>query len=256
MREVAIISENLAREMWGSAGAALGKRIRQFYGAKGPWREIVGVADDVYDDGVTQRPPETVYWPARLDPKVFMGYQPRRVSVVMRTERAGTTSLLDELRQSIWSVNPNLPLANTSKLDVLYERSMSRTSLTLSLLAIAGAMALLLGVCGIYGVIAYAVAQRRREIGIRMALGAQARQIRALFIRRGMIVVAAGLLLGVSAAAAFTRLMQSVLFGITPLDPMTFIAMPIVLAAAALLATYVPASRASWVDPAETMRAE
>jgi predicted permease len=93
LREVAIISENLAREMWGSAQAALGKRIRQFYGAKDqPWHEIVGVSDDVYDDGVSQRPPETVYWPARLDPKVFMGYQPRRVSVVLRTERADRRS--------------------------------------------------------------------------------------------------------------------------------------------------------------------
>jgi putative ABC transport system permease protein len=257
MREVAMISENLAREMWGSAEAALGKRIRQFYGAKGhPWREIVGVADDVYDDGVSQRPPETVYWPARLDPKVFMGYQPRRVSVVIRTERAGTTSLLQELRQAVWSVNPSLPLANTVTLDLLYERSMSRASLTLSLLAIAGAMALLLGICGIYGVIAYSVAQRRREIGIRMALGAQERQIRTLFIRRGVIVAAAGLLFGLTAASAFTRLMQSVLFGITPLDPVTFTAMPSVLAAAALLATYVPASRATRVDPVETMRAE
>jgi putative ABC transport system permease protein len=257
MREVAIISENLAREMWGSAGAALGKRIRQFYGGKGhPWREIVGVADDMYDDGVIQRPPETVYWPARLDPKIFMGYQPRRVSVVIRTDRAGTTSLLEELRQAVWSVNSNLPLAKSVTLDVLYERSMSRTSLTLWLLAIAGAMALLLGICGIYGVIAYAVVQRRREIGVRMALGAQTNQIRALFIRRGMLVAAAGMLLGVSAAAAFTRLMQSLLFGITPLDPPTFIAMPLILAAAALLATYVPASRASWVDPVETMRAD
>jgi putative ABC transport system permease protein len=257
MREVGIISENLARELWGSADAALGKRIRQFYGGKGhPWREIVGVADDMYDDGVSQRPPETVYWPARLDPKVFQGYQPRRVSIVIRTERAGTASLLEELQQAVWSVNPNLPLANTMTLDLLYERSMSRTSLTLALLSIAGAMALLLGICGIYGVIAYAVAQRVREIGVRMALGAEARQIRALFIRRGMMVAAAGVLIGVSAAAAFTRIMQSLLFGITPLDPVTFIVMPIILAAAALLATYLPATRATWVDPVETMRAD
>jgi ABC-type antimicrobial peptide transport system permease subunit len=105
-------------------------------------------------------------------------------------------------------------------------------------------------------VIAYSVAQRRREIGVRMALGAQAQQIRALFIRRGMTVAAAGLLLGVSAAAAFTRFMQALLFGITPLDPVTFTAMPTILAAAALLATYLPASRATRVDPVETMRAD
>jgi putative ABC transport system permease protein len=256
LREVAIISENLAREMWGSAQAALGRRIRQFYGAKGPWREIVGVSGDVYDDGVHQRAPATVYWPARLDARLFAGYQPRRVSVVIRTDRAGTSSLLEELRQAVWSINPNLPLAHAATLEVLYDRSMSRTSFTLAMLAIAGMMALLLGISGIYGVIAYAVAQRRREIGIRMALGAQARQIRALFLRRGLIVAAVGVLLGLSAAVAFTRLMQSLLFGITPLDPITFTAMPVVLAAAALVATYLPARRALRVDPVETMRAE
>ncbi len=256
LREVAIVSANLARETWGSAEAALGKRIRQFYGAAGPWREIVGVSADVYDDGVHQPPPATVYWPARLDAKVFDGYQPRRVSVAIRTDRVGTRSLLEELRQAVWSVNPSLPLANATTLDVLYERSMSRTLFTLAMLAIAGVMALLLGICGIYSVIAYAVAQRRREIGIRMALGAQRRQLCALFLRQGIVVAAAGVLLGLTAAAAFTRLMRSVLFGIEPLDPLTFTATPIVLAAAALVATYLPARRALSVDPVETMRAE
>jgi predicted permease len=255
-REVAIVSENLAREMWGSAQAALGKRIRQFYGAKGPWREIVGVSGDVYDDGVHRKAPATVYWPAQLDAQLFAGYQPRRVSVVIRTDRAGTGSLLEELRQAVWSINPNLPLAHVATLDEFYDRSLSRTSFTLATLAIAGVMALLLGISGIYGVIAYAVAQRRREIGIRMALGAQARQIRALFLRSGLIVAAAGVLLGLGAAAAVTRLMQSLLFGVEPLDPLTFTAIPVVLAAAALVATYLPARRALRVDPVETMRAE
>ena len=198
------------------------------------------MAGDVYDDGVHQRPPATVYWPGRLDEKVFAGYQPRRVSVVIRTERAGTDSLLGELHQAVWSVNPSLPLARPTTLDVLYDRSMSRTSFTLAMLAIAGGMAMLLGVCGIYGVIAYAVAQRRREIGIRMALGAQAHQIRALFLRRGLVVATIGLLLGLGAAVASTRLMQSMLFGVEPLDPITFATMPVLLAAAAILATYLP----------------
>ena len=124
------------------------------------------------------------------------------------------------------------------------------------MLAIAGGMALLLGICGIYGVIAYAVAQRRREIGIRMALGAQAHQIRAMFLRRGLLVATVGLLLGLGAAVASTRLMQAILFGVEPLDPITFATMPVVLTAAAILATYLPARRAMLVDPVETMRAE
>jgi predicted permease len=257
LREVAIVSENLAREVWGSAEAALGKRIRQFYGPKGaPWREIVGVVGDVYDDGVHQAPPATVYWPARLDATVFAGYQPRRVSVVIRTERAGSAALLEELRQAVWSVHPDLPLAQTTTLDLLYDRSMSRTSLTLGLLALAGVMALLLGIAGVYGVIAYAVAQRRREIGIRIALGAEARAIRGLFVRRGMIVVLAGLLLGSSAAAGFSQLMRSLLFGVEPLDEGTFTVMSVVLVGSTLLATYVPARRALRVDPVETMRGE
>jgi len=114
----------------------------------------------------------------------------------------------------------------------------------------------LLGICGIYGVIAYAVAQRRREIGIRMALGAQAHQIRALFLRRGLLMATVGLLLGLGAAAASTRLMESILFGVEPLDPITFATMPALLTAAAILATYLPARRAVLVDPVEAMRAE
>jgi ABC-type antimicrobial peptide transport system permease subunit len=153
-------------------------------------------------------------------------------------------------------VNPTLPLAQASTLDVLYRRSMSRTSFTLVILTIAGAMALLLGICGIYGVIAYAVAQRQREIGIRLALGAQRRQVRALFLRRGMLLVASGVLIGLVAAAGFTRVMQSLLFDIEPLDPASFIVMPLVLALAALLGAHVPARRALSVDPVETMKAE
>jgi ABC-type antimicrobial peptide transport system permease subunit len=133
---------------------------------------------------------------------------------------------------------------------------MARTSFTLVMLAIAGVMALLLSICGIYGVIAYAVSQRRREIGVRLALGAEARAIRGLFLRRGLIVAGIGVAIGLGAAAGVTRLMRSLLFGTSPLDPITFTAVPIVLAAAAVLATYLPARRALAVDPVETMRAE
>jgi ABC-type antimicrobial peptide transport system permease subunit len=178
------------------------------------------------------------------------------VSVVVRTERAGTESLLADLREAVVSVSPALPLAQVSTLDELYRQSMARTSFTLVLLAIAATMALLLGLSGIYGVISYAVSQRRREIGIRLALGAQPREVRALFVRRGLALGGVGLAIGLAGAIAFTRLMESLVFGITPLDPVTFAATPVVLVVAAVLATYLPARRAAAVDPVETMRAE
>jgi putative ABC transport system permease protein len=117
-------------------------------------------------------------------------------------------------------------------------------------------VSLLLGASGLYGVIAYAVSQRRREIGIRLALGAQPREIHALFMRRGMIVAGIGIAAGLGAAAATTRFMQSLLFGITPLDPIAFAAMPVVLAVAALVASYVPSRAAAALDPVETLRAD
>jgi predicted permease len=258
-RDVAVISENLAREVWGSAAAALGKRIREYYGSSsGPWYEILGVAGDVNDDGVHQRPPPTVYWPARFHGQLFgsRGYQPRRVSVAIRSERAGTESLLTQVREAVRSVNADLPLAQVRTLDEVYAQSMARTSFMLVMLAIAGAMALLLGAVGLYGVLSYAVSQRRREIGIRLALGAQAREIQRLFVRRGLVLAGIGIAVGMVGSAGFTRLMQSLLFGISPLDPITFAVVPIVLAAAAVLASYLPARRAVSVDPVETLRAE
>jgi predicted permease len=258
MRDVAIVSENLARELWGSPAAALGRRVREYYEKGARWREVVGVAANVHDDGVDQPAPATVYWPAQPDEQLLSmsGYQSRRVSVAIRTERAGTQSLLDQVRKAVWSVSAALPLAQVRTLDEVYHESMARTSFTLVMLAIAGTMALLLGISGIYGVISFAVSQRRREIGIRLALGAQATDIRGLFVRRGLILGGIGLAMGLAGALGLTRLMESLLFGISPLDPVTFTAMPIVLAAAAVLASYLPARRAVAVDPVETLRAE
>ena len=248
---------NLAREIWGSPAAALGKRIREFYDNSSPWREIVGVAGNVHDDGVHQAPPATVYWPATTSRTFAMaGFQPRRVTVAVRSERAGTESLLDEIGEAVRSVHADLPLAQVRTLGEVYDQSMARTSFTLVMLAIAGAMALLLGIFGIYGVISYAVSQRRREIGIRLALGAQTREVRRLFVRRAMLLVSVGVTIGLGVAVGFTRFMQSLLFGISPVDPISFTAMPVVLAAAAVLASYLPARRAAAVDPVETLRAE
>jgi ABC-type antimicrobial peptide transport system permease subunit len=167
------------------------------------------------------------------------------VSVLIRNDRRASSSLLEEVRKAVWAVNPNLPLAQVRTLQDVYEGSMGRTSFTLVMLGVAGAMALLLGIVGLYGVISYAVARRRREIGIRVALGAQAPDIRRLFMMRGLVVAGVGTAIGLGIAAALAPLMRSLLFGIGPLDPLTFAVTPVVLAAAAVLASYLPARRPS-----------
>ena len=180
----------------------------------------------------------------------------RSVAIVIRTPRAASTAFLQELRQAVWSVNPNLPLANVRTLEAIYDRSLARTSFTLALLAIAGAMALLLGVVGLYGVISYSVSQRTREIGIRLALGAPFQQVTGIFVRHGLVLSAIGAACGLAAAFALTRLMKSLLFDVSPADPLTYAAVSAVLILAATLASYLPARRATKVDPAEALRAE
>jgi predicted permease len=257
-REVAIVSENLAREFWGSPAAALGSRVREFYDGGSPWREIVGVAGNVHDDGVHQAPPATVYWPAQWTSRTFgaPGYQPRRVTVAIRSERAGTEGLRREIEEAVQSVHASLPLAQVRTLGDVYDQSMARTSFTLVMLTIAGTMALLLAVFGLYGVVAYTVTRRRREIGIRLALGARASEIQRLFVRRSLVLVGVGVVIGSGGAVGFTRLMQSLLFGVSPLDPLTLVATPVALGATALLTSYVSSHRAVTVDPAEILRAE
>jgi len=138
----------------------------------------------------------------------------------------------------------------------VYDRSLARTSFTLVMLGIAGAMALSLGIVGIYGVISYTVSQRRREIGIRLALGAPQGELKRMFVRHALALAAIGVAIGLGTAAALMRLMKSLLFGISPLDPLTYAAVPVVLAAAAALASYLPARRAAAVDPVEALRVE
>jgi putative ABC transport system permease protein len=254
-RNVALVSENLARELWGSPAAALGKRIRDNLNA--PWREVVGVVGDERTDGVDQKAPTLVYWPTLM--KDFGGdaiVVRRTVNFVIRSSRAGSETFLKEIRQAVWSVNPNLPLADVRTLAVLYDKSLARTSLTVVMLLIAGAMALLLGVVGIYGVISYSVSQRTREIGIRMAIGASQPELTRMFVRDGLLLAGIGVVCGLSAALLLSRLISKLLFDVSPVDPLTYCAVSAILVAAAVLASYLPARRAMNVDPAIALRAE
>ena len=254
-RPVAVISENLAREMWGEPAAALGRRIRE--GTASPWREVVGVVGDVYDNGLHEEPPRIAYWPSIME--TFLGEDMnvrRSVTFAIRSDRAATEELLTEVREAIRAVDADVPLTRVRTLGDVYDRSMANTSFTLVMLAIAATMALCLGVVGIYGVVAYAVTQRRREIGIRVALGASHREVKRLFVRRGVALGVGGVLCGTAGAALLTRLMGSLLFGTSPLDPVTYGLVSLGLVGIAALASYVPAHSATRVDAAQTLRGE
>ena len=257
-KPVVVISESLARELFGTPAAALGARITDSTPASSPvWREIVGVVQDVHEDVLNQSPPTMVYWPTLMEK--FWGndlFGQAAIVFMVRSERAGTESLVREIEQAVWSVDPTLPVFLVRTLGDLYAASLARTSFTLVLLAIAGAMALALGVIGIYGVIAYVVSQRGREIGIRLALGARAAALEGMFVRQGVRLALVGVAIGLVAAVALTRVMASLLFGVAPLDPLTYAAALAVILAAAALASYVPARRAAMIDPMETLRAE
>jgi putative ABC transport system permease protein len=252
---VAIVSENFAREYWKEPAAAIGKRIRQT--PSNPWRTIIGVVGNERDNGISSPAASIVYWPLIIDnfweDKLFAQ---RNVAFALRTERAESPTLLKEIQQAVWSVNGNLPIANVRTLDQIRAESMAQTSFALVMLAIAAAVALLLGVVGIYGVIAYVAQQRTKEIGIRMALGAASSDVSSLFVRHGIILAGIGIVCGMVAAAVLTRTMSALLFGVSAYDPLTYGAVAVALGGTAVIASYLPARRASKVDPAEALRWE
>ena len=235
----------------------MGKRLRASLPGS-PLHEVIGVVQDVRDNGIQQPAPAIVYWPALRDNH----YRPdapevdRAVTFGIRTSRAGSESLLNEIKQAVWAVNGSLPLGSVRTMQEAYDKSMARTSFTLVMLSIAASAALILGLVGIYGVIAYTVSQRTREIGIRLALGADRGHVKRMLVRSGLALVAAGIAVGLGAAAALTQLMAALLFGVDALDPLTFAAVPLVLLAAALLASYLPARRAASIAPVEALKVE
>jgi predicted permease len=256
--DVAIVSENFAREVWGSPAAALGQHIRDSPPASTDlWREIVGIVENVHEDALHQPAPTFVYWPVMMEN--FNGntlFATRAVNLVIRSPEAGRESLLNGVRSAVWSVNSSMPVFLVRTMKDLYDASMARTSFALVILGIAAVLALVLGVIGIYGVIAYIVAQRSREIGIRLALGAAPTQLKRMFVRQGLILTAVGAGVGLVTAVTLTQWMSSLLFGVERLDPPTYAAVLAVLGIAAAMASYVPARRAAAIDPVETLTAE
>jgi putative ABC transport system permease protein len=199
-----------------------------------------------------------VYWPMLLE-RAFGNerFVQRAVTFTIRTNRTATAHLLRPLQEAIWTVNPGVPVTQVRTLQDLYDRSMARTFFTLVMLGMAGAMALLLGIIGIYGVVSYTVGRRTREIGIRMALGARAQELTRMFVRDGLVLAGVGMVFGLFAAVALTQLIVSLLFGVTPLDPWTYLIVAGVLLLAATLASYIPAHRVTTtLDPVEALRIE
>ena len=252
-RPVAMVSEGLARELWGSPAAALGKRVRET--SKSAWREIVGVVRDVHEDGLDKKAPTTVYWPVLM--REFEGDgMSRSLALVIRSPRVGSESFLKEVERAVWSVNPSVPLASVRTMQSVYERSMARTSFTMVMLGLTAGMAVLLGFVGIYGVTSYAVSQRTREIGIRLALGARGPALTGMVVLDGLKLAAIGAVCGLAVALGLSRLMAALLFGVGAADPATYALVAVTLLSAAMIASYLPARRVTKVDPVEALRAE
>ena len=250
-RPVAIVSEGFAVREWGSTADAIGKRIRM--SPAQPWREVVGVVGNIHHENLTQAAPTAVYLTLGEPLSMFLS---RTVTFVVRSDRVGTAGFLQELQGAVWSVDSRLPLGSVQTLGDFYDGAMARTALTLVMLASAGAMALGLGLVGIYGVISYMLSQRTREIGIRMALGAQTGSLKRLLLGEVLALVLVGVALGLGGAVALAQAMDSLLFGVTALDLRTYAIVAVALVAAAAVAGYLPARRVTRVDPMQALRAE
>jgi putative ABC transport system permease protein len=246
-----LITETAARQVFPGENP-LGKTITLGWG-RGPGKpraggEVVGIVGDVKDAALNEANQPQIYLPYRQWPVGSM--------TVVVTTAVPPLSLTDAVRATVYAIDGALPVSNVSTLDAVVAKSISQQRFYTLLLTIFAAIALVLAAVGIFGVLSYAVSQRTREIGIRMALGAQGRSVVGLVVRQAMLLVAAGVGAGLVLGLSLSRIMTKMLFGITPTDPATFVVVAALLAAVALLASYLPAWRATRVDPIVALRSE
>jgi predicted permease len=248
----AIINETLARVFYPGQDP-LGRRLRPGFGGP-PWFTIVGIARDVKQGGLEEPTGTELYFHM---PQVgnALGFAPRAMNVVLRTER-DPLALAGSARGVVGQLDPSLPVSELRSMEAVLSASVARPRFLALLLFIFAAVALTLAAVGTYGVMSYSVAERRQEIGIRMALGAQGPTVLRMVLSQGAIVAGAGVLLGVLGSAALTRMLTSLLFGVSATDAITFIAAPVVLVSVALVACFIPAWRATRVDPVRVLRQE
>jgi predicted permease len=243
---VIVINETLARRIWPGENP-IGKRIKRgFPEDKTPWREVIGVVNDVKLNGVERATSMQTYLSFAQEPKTSL-------ALVVRTS-GNPSAVAASVQQAINAIDNDLPIFAVWTMDQLLGNSLAERRLTLVLLASLAALALLLAAVGIYGVISYTVKQRTHELGIRMALGAQTREILALILKQGVKLTMIGIGLGLLAAFALTRWMESLLFGVPPTDALTFGGIALGLLCVALLACFIPARRATKVDPLTALR--
>jgi predicted permease len=253
-RRNVMVSAALARRLWAGQDV-IGKRLRTESDTLG-WNTIIGVVDNVRDKGLDEEVSDMVYYPF-VGPRGDDEAGERAIRSMTYAVRASNpVGLANAVREQVWALDRNLPIASVSTMTEVLSRSTLRLSFTMIALVVAAAVALLLGAIGLYGVISYIVSHRTQEIGVRMALGARPTEVRRMVVAQGLRLSALGLLIGFVAALGMTRLLQGLLFGTEPTDPATFASVSLVLVAVGLVATYVPAHRASRIDPARSLKVD